>query len=185
MSALPIVAIAPAAAVVLNIGLWAGAQVSAGYAAHRLPLTKLQRDRGLLVLRRFEDSGRWYERTLRISRWKDRLPEAGAFFDGGVAKTHIPGRSTGGLERFAAETRRAEIAHWASFACLPLCILWNSALGVGLMCAYGLIVNLPLIAIQRYNRGRIDRILTARAARKLGPDSDRPAPPHEERQAPR
>lgn len=30
---------------------------------------------------------------------------------------------------------------------------------------YGLVVNLPLIAIQRYNRGRTQRILAARARR--------------------
>lgn len=165
MTVLPLVAVPAAVALTLNIALWAGAQVSAGYAAHRLPLARLQRDGRLLRLRRFEAGGRWYERRLRIRRWKDRMPEAGAFFAGGMAKRSLPGRSDEGLERFAAETRRAELAHWASFACLPFCLLWNDALGVALMIAYGLIVNLPLIAIQRYNRGRIDRVLTARAAR--------------------
>lgn len=165
MSALPLVTVAPLVALALNIALWAGAQVTAGYAAHRLPLARLQRDGWLLHLRPFEDDGRWYERRLRIRRWKDRLPEAGAFFDGGFAKRAIPGRSTEGLERFAAETRRAELAHWASFACLPLCVIWNDTLGIALMCAYGLVVNLPLIAIQRFNRGRIDRILASRRTR--------------------
>jgi len=165
VSAFPVVAIPPVLALVLNVALWAAAQVLAGYRAHRLPLDRLQADRGVLRLRSFEDDGRWYERRLRISRWKDRMPEAGAFFDGGMTKRTLPGRSTGGLERFAAETRRAEIAHWTSFACLPLCLLWNDALGIALMVTYGLVVNLPLIAIQRSNRGRIERILRARARR--------------------
>ncbi|MCU1369527.1 MAG: hypothetical protein JWO77_721 [Ilumatobacteraceae bacterium] len=165
MSSLPIVSIAPPVAIALNVALWASAQVLSGYVAHRLPLARLQRDGRLLRLRHFEDGGRWYERRLRIGRWKDRLPEAGAFFEGGMAKRTIPARSAGGLERFAAETRRAEIAHWASFACLPFCVIWNDPLGVALMGTYGLVVNLPLIAIQRFNRGRIDRILAARAAR--------------------
>lgn len=165
MSVLPIVAVAPAVALVLNIALWAGAQVLAGYAAHRLPLSRLQCDGWLLRPRRFEDGGRWYERRLRIRRWKDRLPEAGAFFDGGVTKRSLPPRSAGGLERFAAETRRAELAHWWSFGCLPLCLLWNDPLGVALMAAYGAAFNLPLIAIQRSNRARVDRILTRRARR--------------------
>lgn len=165
MSAFPVITIPPLLALVLNVALWAAAQVLAGYRAHRLPLDRLQADRGVLRLRSFEDDGRWYERRLRISRWKDRMPEAGAFFDGGMTKRTLPGRSTGGLERFAAETRRAEIAHWTSFACLPLCLLWNHALGIALMVTYGLVVNLPLIAIQRSNRGRIERILRARARR--------------------
>lgn len=166
MSGVPIVSLPPAVALVLNIALWASAQVLSGYLAHRLPVSSLQRDRGLLRLRSFEDDGRWYERRLRIGRWKDRLPEAGAFFDGGVTKRQLPGRTAGGVERFAVETRRAELAHWGSFACLPFCLIWNDALGVALMCTYGLVVNLPFIAIQRYNRGRTDRILRARERRR-------------------
>jgi glycosyl-4,4'-diaponeurosporenoate acyltransferase len=166
VSTLPLVTVPPAAALALNIGLWAGAQVSAGYAAHRLPLDRLQRDGWLLRLRPFEADGRWYERRLRIRRWKDRVPEAGAFFAGGMTKRSLPPRSDGGLERFVAETRRAELAHWASFACLPLCVIWNELLGVAVMVLYGLAVNLPPIAIQRYNRARLTRVLAARAARR-------------------
>ena len=165
MNRLPIVAVTPVIALVLNIALWSSAQILAGYRAHRLPLSRLEHDGWLLRLHPFEDGGRWYERRLRIGRWKDRLPEAGGFFEGGMTKRALPGRSEGGLERFAAETRRAELAHWASFACLPVCLIWNDALGVVLMGAYGLVFNLPLIAIQRYNRGRTDRILALRAER--------------------
>ena len=165
MSRLPVVAVAPLVALALNIALWATAQVLSGYVAHRRPLDRLQVDRGLLRLRRFEDGGRWYERRLRIGAWKDRLPEAGAFFEGGMSKRTLPARSAGGVERFAAETRRAELAHWWSFWCLPLCLLWNDPLGVAVMVAYGVVVNLPLIAIQRSNRGRANRILERRARR--------------------
>ena len=165
MSAVPLIEVVPAVALALNVALWATSQVLAGYRAHRLPLERLQDDRGLLRLRGFEAGGRWYERRLRIVRWKDRLPEAGAFFAGGVSKRTLPPRSEGGIERFAAETRRAELAHWTSFWCLPLCVIWNDALGIALMCAYGLVVNLPLIAIQRYNRSRAERILGRRSAR--------------------
>jgi glycosyl-4,4'-diaponeurosporenoate acyltransferase len=171
VSRVPLVEVASIVALALNIGLWAGSQILAGYAAHRLPADRLREDRGILRLRSFEDGGRWYERRLRIGRWKDRLPEAGAFFDGGVAKRRLPGRSTDALMGFAAETRRAEIAHWASFACVPLCVIWNDALGIVLMVAYGLIFNLPLIAIQRYNRGRIGRVLDRRAGRSRVPSA--------------
>jgi glycosyl-4,4'-diaponeurosporenoate acyltransferase len=162
MSGLPLVDIAPLAALAANIALWGASQALAGYVAHRLPLSALERDRGILRLRRFEQGGRWYERRLRIGRWKDRAPKAGAFFAGGMSKRSLPDRRDGGIERFAAETRRAEIAHWGSFVALPLCVIWNSLAGVVLMTAYGLAVNLPLIAIQRYNRARTDRILGSR-----------------------
>ena len=165
MSVLPLVTVAPLLALLANVALWAGSQVLAGYAAHRVPPSRLDENRGILRLRQFEADGRWYERRLRIGRWKDRLPEAGAFFAGGLSKRSLPGRSESGLDRFAAETRRAELAHWWSFACLPVCVVWNGLPGVVLMTAYGLVVNLPLIAIQRYNRARIERILRTRAAR--------------------
>jgi glycosyl-4,4'-diaponeurosporenoate acyltransferase len=76
------------------------------------------------------------------------------------------------LSRFAAETRRAELVHWCVLALTPFFVLWNP---VGLflaMVAYGVIANVPCIAIQRYNRSRIVRALAWRAARPV-------AQPHE------
>ena len=171
MTAFPLVELNPYVTLVLNVALWASAQVLSGYIAHRQPLARLQRDGWVLRLRGFEDDGRWYERTLRIGRWKDRMPEAGAFFAGGMTKRTLPPRSDGGIERFAAETRRAERAHWGSFLCLPFCVIWNGLPGIVVMVAYGLIVNLPLITIQRYNRGRAERILRRRARRSVAPTS--------------
>ena len=46
----------------------------------RLGDERLARDGWGLRERRFEDGGRWYRRRLRIHRWKDRVPEAGALF---------------------------------------------------------------------------------------------------------
>jgi glycosyl-4,4'-diaponeurosporenoate acyltransferase len=60
-----------------------------------------------------------------IRRWKDRLPEAGALFAGGVSKRRVPRLTTDGLQRFAAETRRAEYGHVACAAAAPLFVLWN------------------------------------------------------------
>jgi glycosyl-4,4'-diaponeurosporenoate acyltransferase len=129
-----------------------------GYLVHRLPLDRLQRDGWLLSARPFEQDGRTYERRFRIRRWKDHLPEAGALFAGGVSKRHV----TRDLERFAAETRRAEYGHWLAMACAPLFALWNPPLGLALMTIYSVAVNAPFIAVQRYNRQRAQRILTRR-----------------------
>ena len=109
--------------------------------------------------------GRWYERHLGIQRWKDRVPEAGALFAGGVSKRHLLSRSTQALERFAVETRRAERGHWLALAGAPLYVLVDPPVGVLAMLLYGLGSILPFIAIQRYNRARLARVLDARAAR--------------------
>ena len=69
------------------------------------------------------------------------------------------------MERFARETRRGELAHWWSLLPLPLFALWNPPGGVALMALYGATVNLPFVAVQRFNRGRVQRVIAARSAR--------------------
>lgn len=152
--------------VVANASLWLGAHSITGYVAHRLPGRWLARDRGVMRLWGWEDRGRCYERLLRVSKWKDRVPEAGAIFAGGVSKRHLEGRSDGSLARFAAEARRAEIAHWTCLLAIPVAVLWNPLVGVVLMAAYGVIANVPFIVIQRYNRARIIHLLRRRAERR-------------------
>ena len=60
------------------------------------------------------------------------------------------------------ETRRAELGHWWAMACSPLFLLWNPPLPSALLVAYGVGVNLPFIAIQRYNRFRTQAIIARR-----------------------
>ena len=98
--------------------------------------------------------GGWYRRRLRIHRWKDRLPEAGALFEGGISKRELPARDVEGLRTFVRETRRAELTHWWAIACAPLFVLWNPPDAAVLLVAYGVLVNVPFIVIQRYNRFR-------------------------------
>ena len=130
-----------------------------GYAAHRLGDDRLRRDGWLLRERRFESGGRFYRDRLHIHGWKDRVPEAGALFRGGVSKGELPGRDRAGLELFVRETRRAELGHWWAMACGPLFVLWNPPLPATLLVAYGVGINLPFIAIQRYNRIRTRSVI--------------------------
>lgn len=145
--------------IVVDVLAWGFFHAATGYAAHRLGDHRLARDGWGLRERRFEDGGRWYRRRLLIHRWKDRLPEAGALFAGGVSKRELPARDPDGLRLFVRETRRAELAHWWALWCGPLFALWNPPLPAALLLAYGVLVNLPFIAIQRYNRFRTQAIL--------------------------
>jgi len=134
---------------------WGVFHSATGYAAHRLDERRLSQDGWLLRPRRFETAGRWYRRWLRVHRWKDKVPEAGGLFRGGVSKRQLPGRDIAGLQLFVRETRRAELAHWWAMWCGPVFVLWNPPLAAVLLIIYGVLVNLPFIAIQRYNRFRI------------------------------
>ncbi|WP_395656397.1 hypothetical protein [Nocardioides sp.] len=145
--------------ILVDVVAWAVFHTVTGYAAHRLDDHRLARDGWLLRQRSFEDGGRWYRRRLRIHRWKDRLPEAGDLFSGGMSKRELPTYDLAGLQVFARETRRAELAHWWAMACGPLFVLWNPPLAAALLVTYGVVVNLPFIVIQRYNRFRIDALV--------------------------
>ena len=141
----------------LDVLAWGLFHAGTGYLAHRFPARWLRRDWWFLTVRPAERG--FYERAARIRRWKDRLPEAGAFFDGGVSKRRLSGRDLAALERFAVETRRAELAHWMATACAPLFVFWNPWNAVVLMHLYAVAVNAPFISVQRYNRLRIGSLV--------------------------
>lgn len=148
--------------VAVDVIAWGAFHAGTGYAAHRLGAARLSREGLVLRPRPFEIGGGWYRRHLHIHRWKDRLPEAGALFAGGVSKRQLPSYDAAGLELFVRETRRAELTHWWAMACAPLFVLWNPPLAAGLLVAYGVGVNAPFIVIQRYNRFRTQAILERR-----------------------
>jgi glycosyl-4,4'-diaponeurosporenoate acyltransferase len=151
------------AMLVTDVVAWGVIHGGTGYIAHRLPESLCRRDTWLTRRRRFERSGRIW-RTLRVHRWKDRLPEAGDTFRGGVSKRHLPGRDDQGLLEFAALTRRAEMGHWMAAAASPVFAIWNPPWIAIVMVCYGVAVNAPFIAIQRYNRLRVDAAIGRRAA---------------------
>jgi len=148
--------------VAVDVVAWGVFHAATGYAAHRLGEERLSRDGWLLRPRAFEAGGRWYRRRLRIDRWKDRLPEAGDLFRGGTSKRQLPSYDVAGLQLFASETRRAELAHWWAMWCGPIFVLWNPPLAAGLLMGYGVVVNLPFVLIQRYNRARVEALVARR-----------------------
>lgn len=142
-----------------DIAAWGVIHAATGYAAHRLTPQWLARDYRLLRPLAFEQGGRWYRRRLRINRWKDAVPEAGALFAGGVSKRQLPALDKSGLELFVRETRRAELGHWWALLAGPVFVLWNPPAIAAVLIGYGIAINLPFIAIQRYNRFRTEPLL--------------------------
>ncbi len=136
----------------LVVGRWA-----TSWSLDRLATTgPVTRPRG------WERGGSFWQARLRVRRWKDRLPEAGEFFAGGYSKRRVRSRRTEDLDRFRAETVRAERVHWTIAATGPLHLVWcRPAIGVS-MIGFGLVFNAPFIVVQRTNRGRLDRLLARR-----------------------
>lgn len=156
----------PAGVVALDATVWAAWSTVVGYGAHRLPLRVLDHDTALTRLRRWERGGRAYER-LHIRRWKDRLPELGAVFRGGVSKRALPSSGPADLRRFAAETRRAELVHWAIPLVTPVFLVWNPAGLFVAMVLYAVVANVPCLVVQRYNRGRLLRLIERGAGKTM------------------
>ena len=156
--------------VVLDVAAWGALSVAVGYVAHRRPAAAFAEDDVITRLRPFEADGRWYERRLRIGAWKRRIPEAGDFFEGGFSKATLLSRDAAHLERYVAETRRAEVTHWALVASAPLFLLWNPPALAAVHLGYAVAANGPCIAIQRYNRARLLRVLARRRRREAAAD---------------
>lgn len=139
---------------------WAAWSTVCGYVAHRLPLERLDHDGWLLRLRAPERDGRLYGRWLHIKAWKDLLPEAGGLFTGGFSKRTVTRHDREHLERFLRETRRAELAHWPILALGPTFVAWMPWWLALAMVGYAVAANVPCILVQRYNRARLERMLS-------------------------
>jgi len=159
--------------VLLDAFAWGVISIVAGWRGRTLEPAALARDRAVLRLAPFERTGggAWYRHRLRIHRWKDRLPDAGPLF-GGQSKRHLPGRSAGSrtarLGSFSLECRRAELVHWWILGSTPLFALWNSPGLFAAMVVYAVALNVPCIAVLRYNRVRLWGMFT--------PERGEPAP---------
>jgi glycosyl-4,4'-diaponeurosporenoate acyltransferase len=149
------------AQVVAITAAWAAWSILVGYAAHRLPTRRLRPEAWPWRTTRWERRGRVY-RLLGVRRWKDRLPEAGACFEGGVSKRHLGGSDATHLQRFGTETVRAELTHWVVTALGPAMFLLFEPVVAALNCVFAVVANGPCIVVQRYNRARIGRILAHR-----------------------
>ncbi|QJC52178.1 glycosyl-4,4'-diaponeurosporenoate acyltransferase [Paenibacillus albicereus] len=154
------VELGPAGVILIDAAVWLLLHALAVALVIRIPWERFASDGPLTRLRGFEADGRWYERTLRIQRWKDRLPDGGGWVKSGFSKRRLRSGRLEHLERFAAETRRGELTHWAMMLPLPLFALWNNAFGMVILTVYVLIANLPCIFVQRYNRARLLKVMS-------------------------
>jgi glycosyl-4,4'-diaponeurosporenoate acyltransferase len=107
----------------------------------------------------WERSGRIYERIFRIRKWKKYLPDGGAVVKGGYRKKRLTDFTDENLKRFLIESCSAELTH--VFAVPPFILfgLFVQPYVVVLMFFYAVLVNVPCIVSQRYNRPRVSALL--------------------------
>jgi glycosyl-4,4'-diaponeurosporenoate acyltransferase len=140
--------------------VWALLQTGAALICLHLPDRFFSPHSVLFRSHSFEKAGRIYDRIFRVSRWKHLLPDGGQVWKKrGFKKKNLDNFSESNLNRFLVESARGEMTHW--LAIFPFWVFWlfTPPIVPWIMLAYALLVNLPCIIAQRYNRPRIHRLL--------------------------
>jgi len=107
--------------------------------------------------RNWEDRGKFYQRFFKIKKWKELLPDGAAVSKSGFRKKHLENSDGAYIRRFILETCRAELTHWGIFVFSIVFFIWNDWWIGMIMIAYGIVVNIPCVITQRYNRIRLRR----------------------------
>ncbi len=138
--------------------VWPTLQVGAALLS-RLPADRHILESCFYACHSWERNGKFYDKVFKIRKWKHLLPDGGAL-SGGYAKRNLTDFSKENLSRFVVESCRAELSHW--LAILPFWVFGFFAPPQIMiyMFAYAVIINLPCILAQRFNRPRIAKLVT-------------------------
>lgn len=120
----------------------------------------------------FEEEGRLYNK-LKIRYWQNKVPDMSKILPRLIPAKSLSGAYEERLPRMLQETCVAEMTHiLLCFAGLYCLRLWPGAGGAAIALINVLILNLPFILIQRYNRPRLMKLcgsLKARGAAEPAP----------------
>lgn len=108
---------------------------------------------------KFENNGLFYDKYLKISKWKDKMPKFSAIMHKGFSMEAVEKLSPEYLEIFIDETIRSEFCHIFLILSSPVFYIVNDtfAWGTAMTAAFAA-GNFLFIMIQRYNRPRLMRV---------------------------
>jgi glycosyl-4,4'-diaponeurosporenoate acyltransferase len=109
----------------------------------------------ILKTRKWENDGKFYKTVFKINKWKPLLPDGAKLYKNGFQKRNVKNFEPEYFSQFIAETGRAEITHWLQIIPFWVFGLWSPSFVILPMLFYALLVNLPCIIAQRYNRPRL------------------------------
>lgn len=150
--------ISPVWILVISFMLWPCFQLLATLVSRITPSAWYSKNAFLFKERKWEKEGALYTKVFKIKKWKKYLPDGAAVSKNGYRKRHLRDFTTENLDIFVEETCRSELAH--ILAILPFWVfgLFAPISIIIFMLIYALIVNVPCIIAQRYNRPRIIRL---------------------------
>jgi len=130
------------------------------YVCTRIPLKNFNPANMFFRLKSWENNGRFYEKYFRIKSWKEKMPDGARLFKGGFPKKNLEQKDFKYLNIFMLETCRGELTHWLQILPVWVFFLWNVWWAGLIMVIYALIANIPCILLQRYNRARLQRVIS-------------------------
>lgn len=141
-----------------NVLAYTAIQIARIFYDAYIPKAWLDPDLKLFHSYAWEDNGRIYERLFHISRWKDYLPTVSSptHFD----KTHFTSLDEDYIKQFIWELNMAESHHLRSIITCLVFALWNPLDMFLFVFTVNVLIHLPFIMIQRYNRPRLRHILS-------------------------
>lgn len=146
--------------VLLDAVAWGFFHLLISFCTVRIPIRWFIRHERLFRTFRFEQHGDLWQRLFRVKKWKQLIPDGTMFIRNGYNKKSLHGNDAASLDEFIVESRRAEWTHWISIVPAALFFLWNPIWASWLNVAYAILFNVPIIIAQRYNRPRLERLVT-------------------------
>ncbi|MDG0842935.1 glycosyl-4,4'-diaponeurosporenoate acyltransferase [Staphylococcus equorum] len=105
----------------------------------------------------WEHEGRFWEKWFRVKSWKDHLPDGNKLNSKIKSKVRLEKiYSKTYIEEFIIETKKAELIHILSVT--PCLIFLNQERKIkNINILYAILVNVPFVIVQRYNRPKLER----------------------------
>lgn len=120
-----------------------------------MPKGWLHSDRAPFKSFAFEKDGKIYEK-IGIKHWQNKVPDMSRILPWAMPAKKVTGDFPERLPVMLQETCVAELIHWILCIVSAGCIrIWRGAGGVLIFLIACVILNLPFIIIQRYNRPRL------------------------------
>jgi glycosyl-4,4'-diaponeurosporenoate acyltransferase len=148
-------------AITLDIVIWLVIHVGVSVSVASIRQYSFNSEAWIYRERAWEKNGRIYESIFKVKRWKGLLPDGAAVFRSGFRKKRLLSVDMEYVQRFVVEICRAELTHWIILAFSVVFFIWNPWWVGLIMIAYALVVNMPCVITQRYNRIRLKRLFAA------------------------
>ena len=155
---------------ILDLLVWLFFHLGISYFCSQLPLALFDPAKPLYLTYPWEKNGKIYEKLLRVRLWKEKVPEGGKLYPNTFSLKRLASLDLDYLEHWLKESCRAEFCHWLLMLPGLLFFLWNDVLVGWLMVLYAVVNNVFPIAMQRFNRPRIRRII--RIVQHQAPDPE-------------